>query len=140
MCMHISLTSSSELDMTSSLENVQSNELTVTNCCEDCVVNEQMKDSIKMVDGHFQLLLLWRQESFWLLKNWPMVENQLVFLKKHFSRNTELHDRYTNVIESYLHKGYAEKAELNEDSARSEWYLLHSPVFNLTNWRNGGLY
>ena len=131
-CMHASLTSSSELDTSSPLENVQPNELTIANSREDRMAYERMKNSIKMIDGHFLLPLLWKQEGLRLPKNRQMVENRLASLKKRLSRDTdtELHSKYNEVMESYLEKGYAEKVETNSDSAGSEWYLPHFPVFN----------
>ena len=129
-CLHASLTSSSELDKSSPLENVQPNELTIANSREDRVAHERMKNSIKMVDGHFQLPLLWKQEGLRLPKNQQMVKNRLASLKKRLSRGIELHNKYTEVMESYLQKGYAEKVETNSDSAGSEWYLSHFPIFN----------
>ena len=100
--MHASLTSSSELDTSSPLENVQPNELTIANSREDRVAYERMKNSIKMVDGHFQLLLLWKKEGLQLPKNQQMVENRLASFNKHLSRDTELYSKYTEVMESYL--------------------------------------
>ena len=129
-CMHASLTSSSELDTSSPLENVQPNELTIANSRVDRVAYERIKNYIKIVDGHFQLPLLWKQEGLRLPKNRQMVENRLASLGKRLSRDTELHSKYTEVMESYLQKGYAEKVETNSDSAGSEWYLPHFPVFN----------
>ena len=92
-----------------------------------------MKNSIELVDGHFQLPLLWKQEDIQLPNDMEMAKSRMVSLKKRLKKDEKLHRKYTEVMQGYIGKGYAEKVEevkAEVDKLSRDWYLPHFPVFN----------
>ena len=128
--MHATLADDVEADSESPLRNPLPGELRVPNSREDRAAFKKMKNSVKMVEGHFQLPLLWKEEGFKLPSNRKMVENRLESLRKRLSKDKNLHKRYVEVMEGYIQKGYAELADAEEDSKVVEWFLPHFPVLN----------
>ncbi len=89
-----------------------------------------MEDSVKLVDGHFQVALPWRQDPPDIPNNKIMAEKRLRSLRNRLMKDTELFKRYTQAMQDYIAKGHAEKVpkkELNKDNGRI-WYLPHHPV------------
>jgi hypothetical protein len=68
-----------------------------------------MEDSAKLVDGHYQIALPWRDSTPSLPNNKQMVEKRLISLQWRLKRNPVLRKQYRVVIEDYLEKGYASK-------------------------------
>jgi len=89
-----------------------------------------MKDSIKLADGHFQLPLLWRSKDTRLPPNRCLAERRSKCLRKRFSKDKELHLKYTEVMQGYIEKWYAERlvSYLVTVSDR-EWFLPQFPIF-----------
>ena len=108
----------------SPLRNPLPGELRVPNFREDRAAFKKMKNFLKMVEGHFQLPLLWKEEGFKLPSNRKMVENRLESLRKRLSKDKNLHKRYVKVMEGYIQKGCAEVADAEKDSKEVEWFLL----------------
>ena len=101
------------------------------NSREDRISFQIMEDEIKLVDGHYQLPLLWRSKETRLLNNRSMAENWLQSLRRTLSKSESMHKRYTEVMQSYIQKGYAEAAE-DRDPNKNEavWFLPLHPVIN----------
>ena len=59
-----------------------------------------------------------------------MALHRLRLLKKRLQRNSELHGRYSMVINNMLSKGYAQKFPEGEHNHQDGfvWYLPHHPV------------
>ena len=127
--MHASLADDVEADSESPLKNPLPGELRVPNSREDRAAFKKMKNSVKMVEGHFQLPLLWKEEGFKLPSIRKMLEKRLESLRKRLSKDKNLHKRYMEVMEGYIQKGYAELADAEEDSKAVEWFLPHFPIF-----------
>ena len=92
-----------------------------------------MEDSKKFVDGHYQLGLLWRPGSPTLKSNYCQALSRLQSLKRRFSKDPNLQTLYTNAIEDYLSKGYAQQlyeGEVDFERADECWYLPHHAVFH----------
>ena len=97
---------------------------------EDNKALRVMEDSVKLVDGHFQVALPWRKDPPDIPNNKIMAERRLRFLRNRLMKDTELFKRYTEAIQDYIAKAHAEKVpkeELNKDNGRI-WYLPHHPV------------
>ena len=89
-----------------------------------------MEYSVKLVDGHFQVALPWREDPPDIPNNKIMAERRLRSLRNRLMKDTELFKRYTEAMQDYIAKGHAEKVpkeELNKDNGRI-WYLPHHPV------------
>ena len=89
-----------------------------------------MEESVKLVDGHFQVALPWRKDPPGIPNNKPMAEKRLRSLQNRLEKDGELLEKYTNTMQDYISKGYAEKVpkeELEKDEGTA-WYLPHHPV------------
>ena len=91
-----------------------------------------MESSAKLVDGHYQLALPWRDPAPKLPNNQVMAERRLQLLKKRFLRDPELFEKYKATIQDYMIKGHAKKVQADELVVDDKplWYLPHHPVFN----------
>ena len=87
------------------------------NSREDRLALKIMMDSIKIVNGHFQLPLLWRHKNIFLPDNRAMAEKRLESLKRRLSKNESLHKKYAGVMQDYIEKDYAEK--VRDDGKRN---------------------
>jgi hypothetical protein len=102
-----------------------------------------MENSAKLVDGHYQIALPWRNGTPSLPNNKQMAEKRLISLQWRLKRNPVLRKQYRTVIEDYLEKGYASKVAdetTNQQpstdqitTAERRWYLPHHPVINPQN-------
>ena len=91
-----------------------------------------LEESTKMVSGHYQIALPWRQQPPYLPNNRILADQRLQLLKKKFLRDHKLFERYKGTIHDYITKGYAERVpeeELDVDG-KPLWYLPHHAVFN----------
>ena len=57
---------------------------------EDRRALKLMDSSISLLDGHYQMGVLWRNDNPVLLYNRPLAEARLQYLKKRFRRDPEL--------------------------------------------------
>ena len=64
------------------------------------------QDSVKLVDGRFQLPLPWRSGVTSLPNNRSVALNRLMCLRKRFTKNPSLKKGYVNTIDEYLSKGH----------------------------------
>ena len=89
-----------------------------------------MKKSVKLKDNHYEISLPWRDDQPCLPNSRPMALHRLGILKKRLQRNSELHGRYSSVIDDMLSKGYAQKVPEEERNRQDGlvWYLPHHPV------------
>ena len=97
---------------------------------EDNKALRVMEDSVKLVDGHFQVALPWRKDPPDIPNNKIMAERRLRSLRNRLMKDTALFKRYTEAMQDYIAKGQAEKVpkeELDKDNGRI-WYLPHHPV------------
>ena len=97
---------------------------------EDKKVLQIMEETLEVVDGHFQVALLWRNNPPYLPNHEIVAERRGLLLKKQLLRDDGLLRKYQTTLNEYLEKGYAEKVpqehlELND---RPIWYLPHHPV------------
>ena len=100
---------------------------------EDKKAQQIMAETLKMVDGHFQVALPWRDNPPYLpneYNNRVMAERRGLFLKKRLLRDGNLLRKYQTSLNEYLEKGYAERVpqEQLEVNDRPIWYLPHHPV------------
>jgi len=91
-----------------------------------------MESTVKLVDGHYQLALPWREPAPKLPNNRIMAERRLELLKKRFLRDSELFEKYKATVGDYVTKGYAKRVPEDELAIDDKplWYLPHHPVFH----------
>ena len=88
---------------------------------EDRVVLQMMKDKVKIVNGHFQLPLLWKRSTDQLPHNRKIAEKRFMSLKRCLAKDKALHEKYFAFTASYFEKGYAEKIGATE--SKLSWFL-----------------
>ena len=97
---------------------------------EDVKALNVMEDSAKIVDGHYQIALPWRNYPPDLPNNKVDAEHRLKSLKNRLIKDERLHKNYTSFMEDLVKKGHAQKVpeEKVDCKAAPGWYLPHHPV------------
>ena len=95
---------------------------------EDVVAYDFMKRNVKFVNGHYELPLPWRNDSAVLHGSLPNAQRRLQYLKRRFEKSPDLRKKYTDQVETYIQKGYAEKLPENDPGGVRNWYLPHNCV------------
>ena len=90
-----------------------------------------MDDSIRVVDGHYEIALPWGDEDD-LPCNKAHAAVRLKHVRQRLTRDPELHRKYCNQMDEYLKAGYAREIseEPTHSGPRRTWYLPHHPVHN----------
>ena len=90
-----------------------------------------MKRSVKLVDGHLHLPLLWKAEKVVLPESRKMADMRLTHLKRRLVKDESLCKKYVEVMQSYFLEEYAEVVPTDElqDLERS-WFLPHHHMIN----------
>lgn len=103
--------------------------LTVSSSFEDTRVLEIIENSLKRVDGHYQVALPWRWDPPFLPNNCKMAERRCALSKKRLQSDNDLLVKYTTAMNDYLDKGHAEQEPKElEAEGKTVWYLPHHPV------------
>ena len=99
---------------------------------EDQKALKTMEDSVKIVSGHYQVALPWRNQPPYLPNNRIAAEQRLQLLRKRFLRDEDFFQRYKGTINDYITKGYARRVPDEELKAIGKplWYLPHHAVFH----------
>ena len=99
---------------------------------EDIRAVQMLQKTTRMSEGHYETGLLWRDENVKLPNNRSEVVRRLSSLRRRFSRDPELEEKYQTVMEEYIAKGYARKLTPEEAAVTRPrtWYLPHFPVLN----------
>ena len=101
---------------------------------EDRIAYTVMRSSICETHGHYQLPLLWKEGYIdQLPDNLFLAQRRLISLKKRLVKDEKLRIKYTEVMDSYLSKGYARKVpqSILANAGGPVWYLPHHPVTNV---------
>ncbi|XP_077965505.1 uncharacterized protein LOC144411793 [Styela clava] len=73
-----------------------------------------MADTVKMVNGRYQIALPWVSDNVTLPNNRILAEKRLVYLKRKFLKNPDLFQKYKDKIHAYIQNGYAEYLVIHE--------------------------
>ena len=97
---------------------------------EDQEALKRMENSVRVVDGHYEISILWKSATPWLPNNRQMAEARLQSLKSKLLRDKTFHRKYKEFMQNLIERGYARK--LTEGARRSgkTWYLPHHGVFH----------
>ena len=97
---------------------------------EDQRALEMMEQSLKVVNGHFQVGLPWRTNPPYLPNNRLMLERRAALLKKRPLKDKDLFSKYNATMNEYIEEGHAERVPSDElqPGDRPVWYLPHHPV------------
>ena len=98
---------------------------------EDSIAYDVMVRNLTYKNGHYQLLLLWRNDAERLPDSRMMALQRLKGLKRRLQNNEDLKTKYCNQMKTVLESGYAESVpEDKVDVKHKTWYLPHHPVVN----------
>ena len=99
---------------------------------EDKEALKGMENSVRIVDGHYEIGMLWKSVTPWLPNNKQMAEARLQSLKRKLQRDETFHRKYREFMENLIDRGYARKLTEEEAARRSgrTWYLPHHGVFH----------
>jgi hypothetical protein len=91
-----------------------------------------LKAGTKLIDGHFQVPMLWKEKMEPLPNNRPQADQRFNSLLRRLSSDQDLQDKYAAEMNGYVSKGYARKLTCEEAVACSKttWYLPHHCVVN----------
>ena len=89
---------------------------------------EIMEQSLKVIEGHFQLPLLWNHENTRLPDNRFMVHKRLNSLKRRLKKDAGLKAAYTEMMQEYIERGFAKRVEEKNAKPGHFWFLLYYPM------------
>jgi hypothetical protein len=99
---------------------------------EDKKSEEILEKTTSLVDGRYQVGLLWKDPNSTLPNNRSVAQHRHNLLLKRFSRDTEFAKVYQDTLNGYIDKGYARKLNPEQAATTSNrtWYLPHHGVVN----------
>ena len=91
----------------------------------------KLNSSVRLVDGHYEVGMLWKHENPWFPNNRMTAVARLRALKRRLCTDEQLCCKYRSFMDDLLTKGYTGKLTEDEAAARSPrtWYLPHHGVF-----------
>ena len=90
-----------------------------------------MENSARIVDGHYEIGLPWRNHPPRLSNNRVQAEQRLRSLRRRLEQNPPLLQKYKQFMDDLLVKDYARKVTSQEiGPLKTHWYLPHHPVFH----------
>ena len=95
-----------------------------------------IEDTTCLIDGHYEVGLLWKDDEPRLPNNRDMANQRSESLRHRLrkSGNEEMAAKYCEAMDGYINKGFARKLSEEELTSESDtcWYLPHHPVTNPT--------
>ena len=91
-----------------------------------------MEGSTRVVNGHYEIGMLWKVDNPQLPNNQDVALKRCQYLETRLKRDEDLNKKYQSKIEEYVEKGYASKLRPEEINKTSPtiWYLPHHPVYH----------
>ena len=111
-------------------------ESTADSCTEMSMEDKRalavLDDTAKIVDGHYQFAIPWKDTRPCLPNNGSVAEHRLKHLQKKLQRDVGLCKKYANFVDDLLVNNYARKVPQDQISRNDGvvWYLPHHNVFN----------
>lgn len=98
----------------------------------DKLFMETMKQSIKMVDGHYELPLPLKDDQKSFPNNRVLAVSRLQHLRRRLSKDSLFYSQYCSFMQEMIDKGYAEKVtdSYSESPGGRLWYIPHHGVFH----------
>ena len=93
-----------------------------------------MQETVKIVDGKYQLGIPWSVDPKTSLpNNRSVAESRLRMLKRKFQANPKLAEDYTSTVEAYIAENQARLVTSSEANEPNQWFLPHHAVFKKSN-------
>ena len=98
----------------------------------DRKAQEIMERTTTMVDGHYEVGLLWKDADVKMPDNFMMAERRLQQLERNLLKRPEKASSYEEALMGYVENGYARKVSATEmlDGCPKRWFLPHHAVVN----------
>ena len=98
---------------------------------EDVLAYDLMTKSVRLVNGHFELPLLWKNDAKLMTDSFVTAKKHLIGIKRRLQRDHVLKQKYCEQMNIALANDYAEVV-LDEqiDESHRVWYIPHHPVLN----------
>jgi len=91
-----------------------------SNSVEDARALDILENTTKSNELGYEVGLLWKNRNTQLPNNRKQAERRLEQLKKRFKRDQDFAEKYKNVMDGYLEKGYAKKLSDSEAAQTSD--------------------
>ena len=103
---------------------------------EDKRAMQIIEDTTRLVDGRYEVGMLWKNDERQFPNNLVMAKQRLESLRRRLTKsgNEEMATKYREVMDSYISSGFARKLSEKELATESSnhWYLPHHPVTSPT--------
>ena len=92
----------------------------------------KLNSSVRLVDSHYEVGILWKHENPWLPNNRMTPVARLRSLKRRLCTDKQFCCKYRSFVDDLLTKEYARRLTEDEAAARSSrtWHLPHHGVFH----------
>ena len=87
-------------------------------------------EMMKLVNGHYEISLPWKDARSNLSNNGSMAEQRLLKLKRRLFKDPNLLQKYTDFMDDLLALGYARRTPQQDIEGQITWLLPHHPVFH----------
>ena len=87
-----------------------------------------LNNSKKQVNGHYQVKLLWKPGCPKFNSNFKQAIFRLESLRQRFARDENFQTLYTETMQGYVDKGFAERVSEHDLDDNNCWYLPHHAV------------
>ena len=95
---------------------------------EEMLAAEKARRSRRYLDGRYEVGIPWVDDQPPLYSNRAGAEGRLLSLENQLKRRPDVAEKYCQVIEANVAKGYVRKVEPDEVDDGASWYLPHFPV------------
>ena len=89
---------------------------------------QKASKSRRYLDGRYEVGISWVDDQPPLYSNRAGAEGRLLSLEKQLKRRSDVAEKYCQVMEANVAKGYFRKVEPSEVDDGASWYLPHFPV------------
>ncbi|XP_013406078.1 uncharacterized protein LOC106170651 [Lingula anatina] len=99
---------------------------------EDRKAEAMLDKSKKLVNGNYEVGMLWKSEKSTLPNNLEMAKDRYRLLNKRFEKDRNFEEKYRGIMRDNISRGYARKLTPEEAGLCSQrtWYLPHHAVTN----------
>ena len=112
-------------------EFADTSSLTAERSREDEMALRQVTSGTVIVNGHYEIALPWRIDPCRLPDNYAAAYKRWQSLVKRFKADSNLFERYKEVIHQQIERGYSQLVPQGDCSeTHLKWYLPHHPVIN----------
>ncbi|KAK3704311.1 hypothetical protein QZH41_007495 [Actinostola sp. cb2023] len=85
-------------------------------------------ESRRKIDDRYEIAIPWKEDVPTLPDNRKQAESRLLSLETSLKKKPQIAERYKEVMDANIKKGYIQKVEPHEEDTKPSWYLPHFPV------------